>query len=59
MGVESRERSTYETRMLSEAYIVPLLSWRRIVVMSARIHGWGMTPSHLIGQDLETLWLEP
>jgi peptide/nickel transport system substrate-binding protein len=49
----------FETRMLSEAYIVPLLWWQRIVVMSARIHGWGMTPSHLIGQDLETLWLEP
>ena len=45
--------------MLSEAYIVPLLRWQRIVVMSARIHGWGMTRSHLIGQDLETLWLEP
>ena len=49
----------FETRMLSEACIVPLLWWQRIVVMSARIHGWGMTPSHLIGQDLETLWLEP
>ncbi len=45
--------------MLNEAYIVTLLWWQRIVVMSARIHGWGMTPSHLIGQDLETLWLEP
>jgi peptide/nickel transport system substrate-binding protein len=45
--------------MLSEAYIVPLLWWQRIVVMGARIHGWGMTPSHLIGQHLGTLWLEP
>jgi peptide/nickel transport system substrate-binding protein len=44
--------------MLTEAYIVPLLWWNRIVVMSAKIHGWSMSPSHLIGQDLETVWLE-
>lgn len=49
----------FETRMLSEAYVAPLLWWNRIVVMSAKIHGWWMTPSHLIGQDLETVWLEP
>jgi len=44
--------------MLAEAYIVPLLWWNRIVVMSAKIHGWHMSPSHLIGQDLETVWLD-
>ena len=49
----------FEMRMLTEAYTVPLLWWQRIVVMSSRIQGWGMTPSHLIGQDLETVWLKP
>jgi len=49
----------FEMRMLTEAYTVPLLWWQRIIVMSARIQGWGMTPSHLIGQDLETVWLKP
>jgi peptide/nickel transport system substrate-binding protein len=49
----------FETRMLTEAYTVPLLWWQRIVVMRANIKGWGMTPSHLIGQDLETVWLKP
>jgi peptide/nickel transport system substrate-binding protein len=49
----------FERRMLTQAYIVPLLWWNRIVVMSAKIHGWGMAPSHLIGQDLEGVWLEP
>ena len=49
----------FETRMLTEAYTVPLLWWQRIIVMSSRIQGWGMTPSHLIGQDLETVWLKP
>jgi peptide/nickel transport system substrate-binding protein len=49
----------FETRMLTEAYQVPLLWWQRIVAMSSRVQGWGMTPSHLIGQDLERVWLKP
>jgi peptide/nickel transport system substrate-binding protein len=49
----------FENRMLDEAYTVPLLWWQRIVVMRSNIKGWGMTPSHLIGQDLETVWLKP
>jgi peptide/nickel transport system substrate-binding protein len=48
-----------EFRLLDQAYIVPFLWWDRIVVMSKRVHGWHMTPSHLIGQDLETVWLAP
>ena len=49
----------FEWRMLEEAYTVPLLWWQRIVVMRSNVRGWGMTPSHLIGQDLETVWLKP
>jgi peptide/nickel transport system substrate-binding protein len=49
----------FETRMLTEAYNVPLLWWQRIVVMSATVKGWQMSPSHLIGQDLERVWLAP
>ena len=49
----------FEWRMLEEAYTVPLLWWQRIVMMRANVKGWGMTPSHLIGQDLETVWLKP
>jgi peptide/nickel transport system substrate-binding protein len=49
----------FEHRMLLESYTVPLLWWQRIVVMRANVKGWGMTPSHLIGQDLETVWLKP
>jgi peptide/nickel transport system substrate-binding protein len=49
----------FETHMLREAYNVPLLWWQRIVVMSTRVKGWQMSPSHLIGQDLEQVWLEP
>jgi len=49
----------FEMRMMTEAYNVPLLWWQRIVVMSAKVKGWDMSPSHLIGQDLEKVWLEP
>jgi len=28
-------------------------------IMSAKVKGWQMSPSHLIGQDLEQVWLEP
>lgn len=49
----------FERRMLTEAYNVPLLWWQRIVVMSAKVKGWQMSPSHLIGQDLEQVWLAP
>jgi peptide/nickel transport system substrate-binding protein len=49
----------FEHRMLDEAYTVPLLWWQRIVVTRSNVRGWYMTPSHLIGQDLETVWLKP
>ncbi len=49
----------FEHRMLDEAYTVPLLWWQRIVVTRSNVKGWYMTPSHLIGQDLETVWLKP
>lgn len=49
----------FETHMLTEAYNVPLLWWQRIIVTSAKIKGWEMSPSHLIGQDLEKVWLAP
>ena len=47
----------FETRFLTQAYNVPLLWWSRIVIREKRIHGWTLLPSHLIGQDLETVWL--
>ena len=49
----------FETRFLTEAYNVPILWWKRIVIRDKRIQGWTMLPSHLIGQDLETVWLKP
>ena len=58
-GDRYRLLRAFETRLLTEAYNVPLLWWQRVVVMSAKVNGWEMSPSHLIGQDLEKVWLEP
>jgi peptide/nickel transport system substrate-binding protein len=47
----------FETRMMQQAYIVPMLWWHRIVALSPRVRNWHMSPSHLINQDLEAVWL--
>jgi peptide/nickel transport system substrate-binding protein len=49
----------FEQHALTEAYTVPLLWWDRIVATSSRLHGWSITPSHFIGQDLTDVWLSP
>lgn len=47
----------FERRALTDANVVPILWWNRIVATSSRLHGWHMTPSHYIGQDLTDVWL--
>jgi peptide/nickel transport system substrate-binding protein len=63
MAVRPVERAKivrdFERHALTQAYTVPLLWWNRIVVTSARLHGWSITPSHFIGQDLADVWLDP
>ena len=58
---DPRERAKivheFERHELTEAYTVPLLWWKRIVVTSARLRGWNITPSHFIGQDLADVWI--
>ena len=49
----------FERHALTQAYTVPLLWWNRVVVTSSRLHGWNITPSHFIGQDLADVWLDP
>src|SRR5205807_815035 len=50
-----REMERYS---LVQAYNVPLLWWQRIIVNNKKIHGWYMTPSHYLWQDLSTVWLD-
>jgi peptide/nickel transport system substrate-binding protein len=49
----------FEKHAMTQAYTVPLLWWNRIVVTSSRLHGWSITPSHFLGQDLTDVWLDP
>jgi hypothetical protein len=32
---------------------------QRITLMSSRIKGWRITPTHLVNQDLVDVWLAP
>jgi peptide/nickel transport system substrate-binding protein len=48
----------FERHALTEAATVPILWWDRIIVTSAKLKGWNMSPSHYIGQDLGDLWID-
>jgi peptide/nickel transport system substrate-binding protein len=62
MTIDQRQRARivrdFERYALTQAYAVPLLWWNRIVITSARVKGWNITPSHFIGQDLTDVWLD-
>jgi peptide/nickel transport system substrate-binding protein len=47
----------FEQRVLSEAYTVPTIWWHRIIVHSAQMKGWEITPSHYLNQDLTDVWV--
>lgn len=47
----------FESRLLNQAYQVPLLWWHRIVPTNKVVMGWQMSPSHNLGQDLVNVWL--
>jgi len=48
----------FERHALTQAYAVPFLWWNRIVITSAAVKNWTMTPSHFIEQDLTDVWLD-
>jgi peptide/nickel transport system substrate-binding protein len=58
VGERTRLVRDMERYALTQAYSVPLLWWQRIIVNHKKIHGWYMTPSHYLWQDLSTVWLE-
>lgn len=49
----------FEARTMEQCYVVPILWWHRIVVMNQSVQGWTMSPSHMIYQDLGSVWLTP
>lgn len=47
----------FERRAVEQAYQVPFLWWHRVVALDARVRGWHISPSHLLGQDLTDVWI--
>ena len=33
------------------------LQWHRIIPHSSKVHGWQVTPSHYLNNQLDTVWL--
>ena len=57
---EERKRHlrAFEKRLLDEeAHYIYTLQWHRIIPHSAKMHGWTITPSHYLNQQLDTVWL--
>jgi peptide/nickel transport system substrate-binding protein len=57
---EQRRRliRAFEKRLLDEeAHYLYTLQWHRIVPHDARVHGWTITPSHYLNNQLDTVWL--
>ena len=49
----------YETYVLdNQAHMIMTPWWERIVPYRSYVHGWKISPSHYINQDLGTIWLE-
>ncbi len=47
-----------ERYALTQAYVVPLMWFHRIIANNAKVKGWNFTPSHYVGQDLVEVWLD-
>jgi peptide/nickel transport system substrate-binding protein len=45
--------------MLDQGVFAPVFWADRIIPLSSRVHGWVITPSHFVGQDLRDVWLSP
>src|SRR5881628_2228814 len=61
-ATDPEERKKYirefERRLLDEeVHYIYTLQWHRIVPHSSRVHGWTITPSHYLNQQLDTVWL--
>jgi len=58
--VEERKKYVreFEKRLLDEeVHYIYTLQWHRIIPHNARVHGWTITPSHYLNQQLDTVWL--
>jgi peptide/nickel transport system substrate-binding protein len=49
----------FTKRVLDQAYYLHSFWWRRIEPLRSYVHGWKISPSHYLNQDLSTVWLAP
>jgi peptide/nickel transport system substrate-binding protein len=49
--------SAFETRVIDQAYFIPLFWNERIVPLASNVRGWHITPISRIGLDLGDVWL--
>ncbi len=57
---EERRRylRAFEKRLLDEeVHVIYTLQWHRIIPHSSKVHGWTITPSHYLNNQLDTVWL--
>ncbi len=47
----------FEARVLDQSYVAVILWWHRVIVAHTALHGWTMSPSNMIYQDLRDAWL--
>ena len=48
----------FEKRLLDdEVHYIITLQWHRIIPHSSKVHGWQITPSHYLNNQLDTVWL--
>jgi peptide/nickel transport system substrate-binding protein len=45
--------------MLEQSVFAPVFWAHRDIALSTKMHGWVITPSHFVGQDLRDVWLSP
>jgi peptide/nickel transport system substrate-binding protein len=50
----------FEKYMLdTQAHMIWVLWWHRIVPYRSYMHGWKISPTHFLNQDLSDIWLAP
>ncbi len=47
----------FERYLNDQGLFLTTLWWNRIVAESSQVHGWNITPSHYLNQQLEVVWL--
>ncbi|HEX3178147.1 MAG TPA: ABC transporter substrate-binding protein [Methylomirabilota bacterium] len=48
----------FERRLLDdEVHYIYTPQWHRIIPHNSKVHGWTITPSHYLNQQLDTVWL--